>query len=240
MSRLRPVAALAAGVLLVASAAVPALAVPETGVPKDNNIWNGYVSHYSKTSKAYWSEADWTVPNAKCADVRKTTSVGIWVGIGGVNSPVVQVGVQILCFHAVRVIAPIWEITPPQKHVNLIPHTVGAGDHIFAIVQVDSPGKYSFEIIDKQRKWTWSKNNVAGPRSTPHEAEWIVEAGGKPLANFGKVTFTACDYGDGKQSSRGWLKTAVKFEAGTKSGLATKVSSTTHHYRDFSVTFLRP
>jgi hypothetical protein len=240
MSYLRAVTIFAGTALLLAPAAGPALAAPETGVPKGNNIWNGYVTHYSKTSKAYWSEAKWNVPDTKCPDIRKVSSVGIWVGIGGINSPVIQVGVQTLCFHGVRVIAPIWQVDPPQKHVNLIPCTIGAGDHIFALVQAGNPGKYDFEITDKQRKWTWSKLNVSGPRPTPHEAEWIVEAGGKPLADFGSVTFTACDYGDGTQSSRGWLKTAVKFEAGSHGGLETNVSRTSRHYRDFTVAFLRP
>src|ERR1700722_790880 len=149
-------AAMAFGVVaLTAVMTVPASAAPRAGVPAGNTSWNGYVSHYTKTSKAYFVAATWTVPDVKCPGLTKTASASMWVGLGGINSPVVQEGVETLCFHDVRVIAPVWEVTPPQHGVQLILHKVRAGDLIEASLSYgafagrrNKPGTYSMLIQD--------------------------------------------------------------------------------------------
>ena len=241
MRRIRLAAVLAAAAV-AGMITTQAAAAPRIGVPDGNKIWNGYVTKITKTSTASYVQANWTVPDTKCPGPFHTTSASMWVGLGGVNTPVIQVGVETLCSNGIRVIAPVWEVTPPQKHVQIIFHTVKAGDLIFASIQ-HGHGRHSRDyyltLSDNNRKWlVWTKT-VTGPKAPAREADWIVEAGGKPLANFGTTEFTNCLYqtpGSGPK----FLGHAVKYEAGTKHGNQTSVSKVTNHSQTFKIKYLRP
>jgi hypothetical protein len=206
------------------------LTAPAPAVTVTDRPWNGYTTNWTKTPKTFYDAgAYWRVPNNKCGSLSihtNLTSAGQWVGLGGVGTPVVQAGVVSTCQHGLQVNAPVWEVTPPQISVQPILHLVFAGDQMIASVQYLGNGNYRLSLGDNTRGWLWSRT-VSGPKSVPNTADWAVEAGGAPLADFNSVTFTDCSYATGKHG--GTFLTSgidpVKFETKGKKGLETRVSS---------------
>jgi hypothetical protein len=195
-----------------------------------NTPWNGYTTNWKKTPKTFYDvEASWQVPHNKCGPLslhKNFTSAGQWVGLAGLGNPVIQVGVVSSCQHGLQVNAAVWEVTPPQQNVQLIFHLVFAGNQMAASVEYRGNGQYLLSLDDKTRGWTWSET-VSGPDTVPNTADWIVEAGSPPLADFGSVTFTGCFYASSEHGDT--LLTSgidpVKFETKGKKGLETNVSS---------------
>lgn len=237
-------AAVAAAVLLTPAAAAAATA---TGVPAGNTIWNGYVTKFSNTTKATAVKASWQVPSL--TGCTNGPSAAQWIGLGGVstssvNSPgPVQIGTESYCDLGIQVNYAVWEIRPGQSGVQLISTgRVTAGDYIDAHVKFLGRGKYRISLTDNSWEWTFAKT-VTQPASSaaPKMAEWIIEAGGPPLADFGSAQYTECFWNAGK--GLGPLVKAVKYEAGTSRGNETSVSTISQYGGagpNFTETWLRP
>lgn len=241
-------ACVVAASFVVATAAVisSASAASAVGVPSGNTSWNGYVTHASNSTKATEVQASWQVVTLHgCGN---GTSASQWIGLGGVdtasiNSPgPVQIGTESYCDSGIQVNYAVWQVRPGQANVQLIstgPVTVG--DYIDADVKYLSGERYSISITDNSWEWTFSKA-VTQPASNvaPKMAEWTIEAGGPPLADFGEAQFTDCFYNNGR--GLGPLVSAAKFEVGTSSGNKTSVSAISQYGGygpNFTITWLR-
>jgi len=178
--------------------------------------------------------------------------VSEWVGLGGVETRTfkspgpVQIRMASTCSLGVRTDVAVWQVRPGQANLQLIVAcglgcgVVTPGDDVFARVRYLGGRRYSVFIDDHSWDWSWHKV-VKQPASdvAPKIAEWIVEAGGHPLANFkaDPIEFTGAFFNNHH------LVRAVKFEAGTPHGLETSVSAIGQYGGagpHFTVKWLRP
>lgn len=237
--RLTLIALSAAVIFLVSGSASSASAAPAVGVPKGNTAWNGYVAGTSATDLI----ATWTVPSLQNCGLAGSAEAAEWIGLGGVNAPLVQIGTQQIC----GALAPtaVWEVVPEQSKPQVITCAfscqVTPGDLIDAEVKYVGGNQYSISITDNAWSWTWSKT-VTQPASSapPHTAEWIVEGPGA-MANFGTVEFTDCMWSSGTGLQD--LTSATVYEADAGRGLQTSVGSIGQfggHGPWFDVTWMRP
>jgi hypothetical protein len=214
------------------------------GVPAGNSIWNGYVTGGTRATDVI---ATWTVPSVQGCGTPGSAGSSEWIGLGGVNTPLVQIGTRDLC-GALPNPAAVWEVVPEQSNPQVIIGCglecghVTPGDLIDAEVKYVGGNQYFISITDNAWSWTWSQT-VTQPASsaTPQTAEWIVEGpSGMPLSNFGTAQFTNCFWNSGAGLSP--LTSATVFEAADSSGLQTSVSAISQyggHGPNFTVTWLR-
>jgi hypothetical protein len=207
-----------------------------------NRPWNGYTTNWTQAPKTFYvAGASWQVPHNNCGPIsihQNLSDAGQWVGLGGVGTPVIQVGVTSTCQYGLQLNAAVWEVTPPDVSVNPIIHLVFPGNQMSASVEYLGGGKYFLSLRDLTRGWNWSMT-VSGPDYVPDTADWAVEAGGVPLADFGSVMFTDCTYATGHQGAvflTGGIN-PVKFETKGTKGLETQVSGITAG-GTFTVTYL--
>jgi hypothetical protein len=214
-------AAIAPLVMVLASASV-APASPAKGKPSWNHSWNGYTTHYTRKTKVKAVTAEWNVPKLKCGN---GVNASQWIGLGGVGSPLVQVGTVSTCTDGVEATLAFYEVVPKTNPSAAAPHyltgIVTAGDYIDATVNYHGGNRYTVHFTDNSWEWDSAKNvTQPGYSATPAEADWIIEASKHPLANFGTTTFTDAFYNSTKLLIKG-----EKFEAGVSGGLQTSVSA---------------
>jgi hypothetical protein len=137
--------------------------------------WNGYITQ---------------------RNVNFVSSASQWVGLGGVPSNLLQIGVVSYCALGVQVNDAFWEDTATQSNQQIISFNVHPGDLIYASVEQDNSKQAQLTISDNNTGLVWSMFEQPALKTTPKSAEWIVEAGGVPLANFGTVNCVNCYYGD--------------------------------------------
>jgi Peptidase A4 family len=194
-----------------------------SGVPAGNASWNGYVTNGTSATDVI---ADWTVPTLQNCGLAGSAEAPEWIGLGGVNTPLVQIGTQQLCG---AVATAVYEIVPEMSKPAVITlcgiecGVVTPGDNIEAEVRYLGGNQYYISITDYSWDWTWSQT-VTQPASnaTPQTAEWIVEDTGA-LADFGTVEFTNCFWNKGTGLSA--LTSATMYEGADSSGLQTSVSA---------------
>jgi len=151
--------------------------------------WNGYITQRNVN----FVQANWDVPQNMCGI---KSSASQWVGLGGVPSNLLQIGVVSYCALGVQVNDAFWEDTATQSNQQIISFNVHPGDLIYASVEQDNSKQAQLTISDNNTGLVWSMFEQPALKTTPKSAEWIVEAGGVPLANFGTVNFVNCYYGD--------------------------------------------
>lgn len=179
----------------------------------------------------------------------RLAGLGQWIGLGGLDTATitspgpVQIGTVSRCAAGVQLSFAVWEVRPGQSGTQtILTGPVTAGDYIDADVKYLGGNQYSISITDNSWEWTFSQT-VTQPASNvaPKMADWIIEAGGPPLANFGTAQFTECYYNNG-----GGLEPLVSgytFEAGTSSGNETSVSPISQYGGygpNFTITWQRP
>jgi hypothetical protein len=162
--------------------------------------WNGYVH----TGRSYSVGAEFQVPHLKCSfatNPLNEPAANPWVGLGGAvaGSPLVQIGIISRCAaFGAQVNYLVWEQIPPDSGIQPVPTKLAfAGDTIFASVDYLGGTKFYMDATDTNRLtgWHWDKT-IQEPteKGAPVSAEWIVEAGGPALANFGTVNFEAASF----------------------------------------------
>jgi hypothetical protein len=212
--------------------------------PSGNPAWNGYVTSGGKATDV---TASWTVPSVQGCGLVNSAGSSEWIGLGGVNAPLVQIGTRDICGLLPNPVA-VWEVLPEQSTPQLIDDCttltlcgrVTPGDLIDAEVKYVGGNNYFISITDNDWRWTWSKT-VTQPASsaTPQTAEWIVEAPGLPLSNFGTVQFTDGRWNSG--TGLGDLTSATVYEVDDSSGPQTSVSAISQYGGygpNFTVTWL--
>jgi hypothetical protein len=221
--------------------ASPACPIDGTGV--FCTPWSGYVH----TGPSYSVGGTFVVPHLKCP-AGGNPAANPWVGLGGAtaDSPLVQVGIISRCvLPGVQVNYLVWQMIPPQSGIQIVPRFAFAGDRIFATVDYQGGTNFSLSATDTNSLfgWHWSKTvQQSAEKGVPQTAEWIVEAGGPPLANFGTINFQGSYYRANSPGSIQYVDNAhaVMYVAGTKNPL-TSVSpiTTTPSPGSFSVSYLR-
>lgn len=208
-----------------------------TGVPAGNHSWNGYTTNFTSNTKVKSVSASWNVPSLNCGN---GTNASQWVGLGGVNSPLVQVGTTSVCNLGVEVTLAVYEVVPKtgSSTAKYIVGLVTTGDSIDASVSYNGGNRYTVHFRDNA--WDWSTSiNVTQPgyTATPAEADWIIEASKAPLAQFSTAEFTDAIYNGNTLLTRG-----IKYEAGVSGGLQTSVGPIGQYGGagpHFSLTWLR-
>jgi Peptidase A4 family len=167
-------------------------AAPAHAAPTGNILWSGQVTKAGPVSQIAGS---WQVPSLQCA-VGEDSGASQWIGLDGINSGLVQVGVASRCAKGLQVNLAFYQIIPQNsvaQYLSPATNTVFNGDFVDAKIVKSSAGAYSVTLSDGW--WSFSQDVKYGP--TPHTAEWIVESGthdsGKtadPLSNFKTVHFT--------------------------------------------------
>jgi hypothetical protein len=164
--------------------------------------WSGYAIKATQDSVTD-VKGSWTVPAVQ--GNAKGTYSAFWVGIDGYGSSTVQ---QIVTSSDTdskgRAVYYAWYEMYPAYPVT-IDHTVSVGDKmtgevsyasgVFTLTLIDAgaDGVYGNEAID----WTETINKDGTSSKQRLSAEWVAEAPSSmnrvlPLANFGTMTFTAC------------------------------------------------
>jgi len=175
-----------------------------------NQYWSGYVAVGLRGSPITFTNvtASWKVRPLQCP-LTKITKEATWVGLGGVNADLEQIGVDSTCLYGFPVYIGIWEtINGTSKsihYINLFKYPVHANDTMSASTTSLGGGKYQLILTDSTQNWTDSIPVSASTNPTAVQtAECIVEAppntiNGKipPLANFGVYTINGCK-ADGK------------------------------------------
>jgi len=210
--------------------------------------WNGYV----RNGTAYSVGASFTVPDLHCPRFRVyLPAASPWVGLGGDTanaSPLVQDGILSHCLPlGFQHSWAVWEVIPARKGATSHPHLVysrsaSPGDVIYASVIYKGGDTFYLAVTDTNAKhgWHWHMTlTESTEHGAPTSAEWIVEAGGVPLADFRHVTFTGSSYapaaaGGGQPVTGG---SAVKFIQGSPSSPCTSVGPISNGI--FSVSYLR-
>ncbi len=139
--------------------------------------------------------ASWVVPyvNATQTD----TFSAVWIGIGGqFDRTLIQCGTE-QDFYRGQTLYSAWYELLPQRAITIPTLTVSPGDQMQASIQLvnDVFNQWSLNITDVTSGLSFQNTfTYAGSRLS---AEWIVErptVNGvlSPLADFGNVTFTAC------------------------------------------------
>jgi hypothetical protein len=194
--------------------------------------WNGYV--YGGSS--YSVSAAITVPHLNCPFLQPTgvgDSATAWVGLGGAvtASPLVQIGVLSRCGNlGIQLSYLVWEQIPPQSNlVAVLTKPASPGDTVD--LSVDYLGGTSFFMYatDTNRLlgWNWDTTvNEAAEQGVPQSAEWIVEAFGSGLADFGTVKFDGASYTTGQAAGSTYADNghALRYIAGTASQPDTRIS----------------
>jgi hypothetical protein len=162
--------------------------------PVNNPLWSGHVTKASATSQVSGS---WLVPRLSCATLENDSNASQWIGIGGVNAPLLQVGVVSKCIQGVQVNVGFYEkvVDPTNsaaQYIEPLTHLVGAGDSIDAEIASEGAGAYQVSLNENGAWWQFSTIQMLD--STPQTAEWIVEGGplnnaAQKLSNFGTVHF---------------------------------------------------
>jgi peptidase A4-like protein len=161
--------------------------------------WSGYVAH--RTGVAFHRvSAVWKLPRPSCGGSQRPGYSSTWVGLGGygpMSQSTEQVGTELDCTAAGRVVSSAWyEVLPAAaKKIRM---TVHPGDQISATVSV-SGRVVHLRLTDRTRRRTLSKRIRAAAVDVT-SAEWIVEAptwcdsagdcAVAPLTDFGSIQIT--------------------------------------------------
>jgi len=187
------------------------------GIPTGNYYFNGYTANGARATDV---KADWTVPGLQNCSGPLSAEAPAWIGLGGINAPLVQIGTQTLCgYLGTSVATAVYEIVPkmsgPTPIAPLLP-----GDSVEAEVKYLTGNQYYLSITDKTLHWSWSQTVTqpdANPR--PQTADWIVErTKDRPLAEFGTVEFTNCYWSDGTSTTLSPLTTGTVYDGTDPSG----------------------
>jgi hypothetical protein len=198
------------------------------GVPAGNYQWNGYVTNGTAATDVI---ADWTVPTTVTLRSCGTSGAKVpeWIGLGGVGTPLVQIGTVQVCgtFGGVVTLA-VYQIVPAMTQATAIGLLL-PGDKVEAEVRYLTGNQYYISITDSSLGWTWSQT-VTQPASsvTPQTADWIVEdTGAGMLADFGTFEFTNCLWSNGNGLPSDLTSAnAILYEGAAPSGdLQTSVSA---------------
>jgi len=185
-----------------------------------SNNWSGYVSALDTLTADSVSTVagTWQVPSVtSTAGTGNAAYSAVWVGIDGLDDGTVeQIGtmqgaevfsegkgktVTATAYYAWVEMYPAesLEITEATRFGKTVPATIKPGDTITAKVSCVGD-KFTFTMSDMTAGWTYTGTAAT---ATPERmtAEWIVEAPADetgqtisilPLADFSKVSFTAC------------------------------------------------
>jgi hypothetical protein len=162
-------------------------AAPAQAEPIVNELWSGHVTKRAPTTHVLgW----WEVPRVEC-NPGESSNAGQWVGLGGVNEPLVQAGVVSGCLAGQPVAFAFYQTPPSQSSATwLLQYLVASGDNMEAEISYLGGNQYQVRLADAGL-WEFNQQVTQPDLSTvPMTAEWIVEgAGGQPLSNFGTVHF---------------------------------------------------
>jgi peptidase A4-like protein len=171
--------------------------------------WGGYAVGGSLVTDV---KAAWKVPSINCGALPNTTSsVLIWVGIGGFGTPVEQTGITITCSSSGVVSGAFgWvEFFPaaaqPLSLFDSSPHPIAPGDVMTA--EVSYTGKtnasgaliFEFRLNNQTQNWSFTLESVSGcqPGSSCYptlnnltSAEWAVE----PCCELGTFTYAIAPF----------------------------------------------
>jgi hypothetical protein len=154
-------------------------AIPSCG--KSGVCWAGYVdtghSNYNNAS------ANWVEPSISSDSCGSPSAEGTWVGLGGWTSG--DLGQDGTAYGTGHPHGAWWEVLPNGPVYSS--WTGAAGDAVSAYTAHSSSG-YSFYV--EEGKHLLSPNVQGGPYSGS-SADYITEAPGTYLANFGKIPITA-------------------------------------------------
>jgi Peptidase A4 family len=145
--------------------------------------------------------ASWVEPSVTCPVAGAMSAV--WVGLDGLTDGTVEQGGTITECDGLTPEHDVWWEMFPTDAVQIVA-AVQPGDHITAQVTF-SEGTFTIAVTDATRpSASFSTHQVCGATVTCDRAsaEWIVEAPGTgsgllPLADFGKVRFSAAGVGTG-------------------------------------------
>jgi hypothetical protein len=157
--------------------------------------WSGYAVTGANDSVSY-VQGSWQVPAIQVNPLTgqtcssQTQYSSFWVGIDGYSSKTVeQIGTDSDCQNGSPTYYAWYEFYP--KFAYNVPITINPGDVISAKVDygLTVEGEFTVYINDETTQESWSHSEKVS-KAERSSAEWIIEAsGGKPLADFGSVTF---------------------------------------------------
>jgi hypothetical protein len=174
------------------------MSLPAGALPPGNEIWTGRVTKRADTTQV---SAWWQVPSLSCS-VGEFSDASQWIGLGGVNEPLVQIGISSRCpLSGIPTHHAVYQIVPMHSAAQNIPlafQPVSTGDSIEAEIKYLGGDQYSLRIRDNSWSWEFSANMTQPDlKVAPKTAEWIVEAGGNvSLANYGMVHFENLFFND--------------------------------------------
>ena len=149
----------------------------------ESSNWAGYAVTGSEFTLARGS---WTVPAVDCTAI-PGSSASFWVGIDGwENDTVEQTGTDSDCDNGTPTYYAWYEFVPAAgTTISSVP--VAPGDQISADVSF-SGSTFTVTMTNLTSGKTYSKNLPAGSAKRA-SAEWIAEANGYRLSDFGAVSF---------------------------------------------------
>jgi hypothetical protein len=169
----------------------PAIIRERHGAMVTSTNWSGYAITGSKGSVTE-VKGSWIVPSVNCT-ATSTASSAFWIGIDGYTSNTVeQVGTDSDCesgspqYYA-------WFEFYPHLSFTLDKFPVRPNDVLSAEVQAGSKGAFTVSITNVTTGQSFSTTTKM-PSASQTSAEWIIEGGVLPLADFVSVSFENCSY----------------------------------------------
>jgi hypothetical protein len=149
----------------------------------ESNNWSGYAVTGSAFTQA---KGSWIVPTVDCAAV-PNSSASFWVGIDGWdNDTVEQTGTDSDCNDGTPSYYAWYEFVPATG-VTIASVPVTAGDQVSAEV-VFNGAEFTVTLTNQTTGKSYSKSVPPGSAKRA-SAEWIAEANGYKLSDFGTVSF---------------------------------------------------
>ena len=171
-------------------------------------VWAGYADVAPPTQTFSFVYGQWVIPTLTCTATEATSTE--WIGIDGEGgSTVEQVGINADCIGGSPSYSAWVEMYGDQQFYggnpeelspseSSAPYPVRSGDAMTAYVSAPgaiggSPASWTLAISDTTTGWS-DAVEVPVPPTPPAQssAEWIIERGGDPVADFAPVTFVNC------------------------------------------------
>lgn len=166
---------------------IPVSDVPTCTTQLNGGNWGGYVAAGKQFTDV---KATWTIPAVSCGFFENSNSY-IWVGLGGMNAPLAQIGTLSDCSQGQAQYGAWWEMVGVPYKSNAQPITnLSPGTLVTAEVQYKGGGIYHLSITANGTLVFSQDKNGSMDAGASNTADFIVEKPGSPLSHFDPITLT--------------------------------------------------